>query len=85
MRNITKLYEFMTVVGVLLIVMLLTSCSGIGEPPSSYTAKIYPIENDYERFETHGPFSTRDECTAKAQELNAAAYSCDPADPPPAE
>ena len=29
------------------------------------------------------PFSSRDECTAKAQEQSAAAYSCDPADPPP--
>ena len=51
---------------------------GTGTPPSEYTAKIFPIENDFDRFETVGPFSSRDECTAKAQEMNAAAYSCDP-------
>ncbi len=77
MRNITILTMFMLTV-------VLTSCGGgIGTPPTSYTAKIYPIEGDFDRFETHGPFSSRDECTAKAQELSAAAYSCDPADPPP--
>ena len=44
----------------------------------AYCADNLPIENDFDRFETVGPFSSRDECTAKAQEMNAAAYSCDP-------
>ena len=45
---------------------------------STFQTRPYPIENDFDRFETVGPFSSRDECTAKAQEMNAAAYSCDP-------
>ena len=58
---------------------VLTACGGgTGTAPSEYTAKVYPIENDFDRFETVGPFSSRDECTAKAREMNAAAYSCDP-------
>ena len=78
MRNIK-------ILTVLMLTVVLTSCGGIGKPPSSYTAKIYPTEGDFDNFETHGPFSSRDECTAKAQEMGAAAYSCDPADPPPAQ
>ena len=66
------------IMSVLLLAGVITACSGVGTPPSEYTAKIYPIENDFDRFETVGPFSSRDECTAKAQEMNAAAYSCDP-------
>ena len=69
----------MRLIVTMLIAIFLTACGGgTGTPPSEYTAKIYPIENDYDRFETVGPFSSRDECTAKAQEMNAAAYSCDP-------
>jgi len=41
-------------------------------------SRLTGIENDFDRFETVGPFSSRDECTAKAKEMNAAAYSCDP-------
>ena len=66
------------IMSVLMLTAVLGACSGVGTPPSEYTAKIYPIENDFDRFETVGPFSSRDECTAKAQEMNAAAYSCDP-------
>jgi len=36
------------------------------------------MEGDFDRYETVGPFSSRDECTAKAKEMNAAAYSCEP-------
>ena len=42
--------------------------------PSEYMVKVYPIENDFDRFETIGPVSSRDECTAKAMEMKAAAY-----------
>jgi hypothetical protein len=67
------------IMSVLMLTAVLTACGGsTGTPPSEYTAKIFPIENDFDRFETVGPFSSRDECTAKAQEMNAAAYSCDP-------
>jgi len=67
------------IMSVLMLTAVLTACSGgTGNPPSEYTAKVYPIENDFDRFETVGPFSSRDECTEKAQEMNAAAYSCDP-------
>ena len=67
------------IMSVLMLTAVITACSsGTGTPPSEYTAKVYPIENDFDRFETVGPFSSRDECTAKAQEMNAAAYSCDP-------
>jgi hypothetical protein len=38
--------------------------------------KVYPIENDFDRFEEVGPVSSRDECTAKAMEMKAAAYEC---------
>mgnify|MGYP001198768282 CR=1 FL=1 len=64
--------------GIAMLTVMLTACGGVGTPPSQYTAKIYPIENDFESYETHGPFSSRDECTAKAQEMNAAAYACEP-------
>ena len=65
---------------VLMLTAVLAACGGsaTGTAPSEYTAKIFPMENDFDRFETVGPFSSRDECTAKAQEMNAAAYSCDP-------
>lgn len=68
------------IMSVLMLTAVLTACGGssTGTAPSEYTAKIFPIENDFDRFETVGPFSSRDECTAKAQEMNAAAYSCDP-------
>ena len=66
------------IMSVLMLTAVLTACGGgTGTAPSEYTAKIYPIENDYDRYETVGPFSSRDACTAKAQEMNAAAYSCD--------
>ena len=75
MRN----YKIMSV---LMLSAVLTGCGGgIGTPPSEYTAKIYPIENDFDRFEEHGPFSSRDECSAKAAEMGAAAYSCEPVPP----
>ena len=67
------------IMSVLMLTAVLTACGGgTGTAPSEYTAKIFPIENDFDRFEVVGPFSSRDECTAKAQEMNAAAYSCDP-------
>ncbi len=67
------------IMSVLMLTAVLTACGGgVGTPPSEYTATIYPIEGDFDRFETVGPFSSRDECTAKAKEMNAAAYSCDP-------
>ena len=46
--------------------------------PSEYMVKVYPIENDFDRFETIGPVSSRDECAAKAMEMKAAAYECQP-------
>ena len=56
------------IMSVLMLTAVITACSGgTGTPPSEYTAKVYPIENDFDRFETVGPFSSRDECTAKAQ------------------
>ena len=62
-----------------MLMAVLTACGGsTGSPPSEYTAKLFLIENDYDRYETAGPFSSRDECTAKAQEVGAVAYSCDP-------
>ena len=64
---------------VLVLTVIITACGRGGtSAPSEYIVKVYPIENDFDRFETVGPFSSRDECTAKAQEMNAAAYSCDP-------
>ena len=76
----------LTIFTMLMLTVVLTSCgSGVGTPPTSYTAKAYPTEGNFEDFTTHGPFSSRDECTSKAQEMGAAAYSCDPADPPPAQ
>ena len=63
---------------VLLLTGIITACGGGTSAPSEYMVKVYPIENDFDRFETVGPFSSRDECTAKAKEMNAAAYSCDP-------
>ena len=49
---------------------VLTACGGgVGTEPSAYTAKIYPMEGDFDRYETVGPFSSRDECTAKAKEM----------------
>ena len=44
----------------------------------SIQQKVFPIEGDFDRYETVGPFSSRDECTAKAKEMNAGAYSCEP-------
>tara|TARA_B100000524_G_scaffold318202_1_gene197585 strand:- start:30 stop:296 length:267 start_codon:yes stop_codon:yes gene_type:complete len=67
------------IMSVLMLSAVLTACGGgVGTEPSAYTAKIYPIEGDYDRYETVGPFSSRDECTAKAIEMNAAGYSCEP-------
>ena len=67
------------IMSVLMLTAVLTACgSSTGTPPAEYTAKVYPIENDFDRFETVGPFSSRDACTVAAQEMNAAAYSCDP-------
>ena len=63
---------------VVLLAGILASCGGSGTAPSEYMVKIYPIENDFDRFETVGPVSSRDECTAKAMEMKAAAYSCEP-------
>ena len=58
---------------------VLTACgSSTVTPPSEQTSKVYPIEIDFDRFETVGPFSSRYACTAAAQEMNSAAYSCDP-------
>ena len=63
---------------VLLLAGIITSC-GVGKSaPSEYMVKIYPIENDFDRFEEVGPVSSRDECTAKAMEMKAAAYECQP-------
>ena len=44
------------IMSVLMLTAVLGACSGVGTPPSEYTAKIYPIENDFDRFETVGPF-----------------------------
>ena len=67
------------VMSVFMLTAVLTACGGgVGTPPSEYTAKIYPIENDFDRFETIGPVSSRDECAAKAMEMKAAAYECQP-------
>ena len=67
------------IMSVLMLSAVLTACGGgVGTEPSAYTAKIYPMEGDFDRYETVGPFSSRDECTAKAKEMNAAAYSCEP-------
>ena len=67
------------IMSVLMLSAVLTACGGgVGTEPSAYTAKIYPIEGDYDRYATVGPFSSRDECTAKAIEMNAAGYSCEP-------
>lgn len=67
------------IMSVLMLSAVLTACGGgVGTEPSAYTAKIYPIEGDYDRYETVEGLSSRDECTAKAKEMNAAAYSCEP-------
>ncbi len=63
---------------VLLLAGIITSCGGGKSAPSEYMVKIYPIENDFDCFEEVGPVSSRDECTAKAMEMKAAAYECQP-------
>ena len=46
------------IMSVLMLTAVLTACGGgTGTAPSEYTAKVYPIENDFDRFETVGPFS----------------------------
>ena len=63
---------------VLLLTGIITACGGGGtSAPSEYMVKIYPIENDFDRFEVC-PVSSRDACTAKAMEMKAAAYECQP-------
>ena len=62
---------------VLLLTGIITACGGSGtSAPSEYMVKIYP--NDFDRFEEVGPVSSRDACTAKAMEMKAAAYECQP-------
>ena len=63
---------------VLLLTGIITACGGGTSAPSEYMVKIYPIEIDFDRFETIGPVSSRDECAAKAMEMKAAAYECQP-------
>ena len=64
---------------VLLLTGIITACGGGGtSAPSEYMVKVYPIENDFDRFEEVGPVSSRDVCTAKAMEMKAAAYECQP-------
>ena len=63
---------------VLLLTVIITACGGGTSAPSEYMVKVYPIENDFDRFEEVGPVSSRDACTAKAMEMKAAAYECQP-------
>ena len=63
---------------VLLLTGIITACGGVTSAPSEYMVKVYPIENDFDRFEEVGPVSSRDACTAKAMEMKAAAYECQP-------
>ena len=51
------------IMSVLMLSAVLTACGGgVGTEPSAYTAKVFPIEGDFDRYETVGPFSSRDEC-----------------------
>ena len=63
---------------VLLLTGIITAFGGGTSAPSEYMVKVYPIENDFDRFEEVGPVSSRDACTAKAMEMKAAAYECQP-------
>ena len=63
---------------VLLLTGIITACGGGTSAPSEYMVKVYPIEIDFDRFEEVGPVSSRDACTAKAMEMKAAAYECQP-------
>ena len=63
---------------VLLLTWIITACGGGTSAPSEYMVKVYPIENDFDRFEEVGPVSSRDACTSKAMEMKAAAYECQP-------
>ena len=63
---------------VLLLTGIITACGGGTSAPSEYMVKVYPIENDFDRFEEVGHVSSRDACTAKAMEMKAAAYECQP-------
>ena len=63
---------------VLLLTGIITACGGGTSGPSEYMVKVYPIENDFDRFEEVCPVSSRDACTAKAIEMKAAAYECQP-------
>tara|TARA_B100000902_G_scaffold355343_1_gene368188 strand:+ start:550 stop:768 length:219 start_codon:yes stop_codon:yes gene_type:complete len=66
------------ILSVLLLTGIITACGGGTSAPSEYMVKVYPIENDFDRFETVGPVSSRDACAAKAMEMKAAAYECQP-------
>jgi len=44
---------------VLLLTGIITACGGGTSAPSEYMVKVYPIENDFDRFEEVGPVSSR--------------------------
>ena len=71
--------RYFKLLSLLLLTGIITACGGSGtSAPSEYMVKIYPIENDFDRFEEVGPVSSRDACAAKAMEMEAAAYECQP-------
>tara|TARA_Y100000768_G_scaffold329226_1_gene267480 strand:- start:80 stop:298 length:219 start_codon:yes stop_codon:yes gene_type:complete len=63
---------------VLLLTGIITACGGGTSAPSEYKVVVYPIEGDFDRGMDAGIVSSRDECAAKAMEMKATAYECQP-------
>ena len=50
--------RYFKLLSLLLLTGIITACGGSGtSAPSEYMVKVYPIENDFDRFEEVGPVS----------------------------